>query len=74
MQAGQLPSIDLVRIQDGQAIDFKVQKKFKDQEKGHRSLGFRRLVEKYQHKVVRFSNRIGVTLTFHSAPEHGLPD
>lgn len=52
MQVGQLPSIDLVRIQDGEAIDFKVQKKFKDQEKGHRSLGFRRLVEKYQHKVL----------------------
>ncbi|KAL4061999.1 glycosyltransferase family 90 protein [Scleroderma citrinum] len=51
-EVGQLPSIDLVRIQDGEAIDFKVQKKFKDQEKGHRSLGFRRLVEKYQHKVL----------------------
>lgn len=72
-QAGQLPSIDLVRIQDGEAIDFKVQKKFKDQEKGHRSLGFRRLVEKYQHKVVCFCNQTGVILTFIQLPNMDFP-
>ncbi|KAI6019159.1 hypothetical protein EDC04DRAFT_2739450 [Pisolithus marmoratus] len=38
-EAGQLPSIDLVAIEDGLAIDLKVKKKFKDTEKGHRALG-----------------------------------
>ncbi|KAH7883119.1 glycosyltransferase family 90 protein [Phlebopus sp. FC_14] len=50
-QAGQLPSIDLVRIQDGQAIDVSINKVYEDTERGHRSLGFRRLLEKFQHKL-----------------------
>lgn len=50
-EAGQLPSIDLVRIEDGLAIDLNVEKKFKDTEKGHRALGFRRLLEKFQHRL-----------------------
>ncbi|KIJ64914.1 glycosyltransferase family 90 protein [Hydnomerulius pinastri MD-312] len=50
-QVGQLPSIDLVRIQDGEVIDVQIEKAYKDTERGHRSLGFRRLLEKYQHKL-----------------------
>ncbi|KIM53983.1 glycosyltransferase family 90 protein [Scleroderma citrinum Foug A] len=89
-EAGQLPSIDLVRILDGEAIDFKVQKKFKDQEKGHRSLGFRRLLEKYQHKLpnmdfpinakaegrvlVPWENQQYSNLTFESSVDEFTPD
>ncbi|KAF8838709.1 glycosyltransferase family 90 protein [Paxillus ammoniavirescens] len=50
-QAGQLPSIDLVRIQDGEVIDVKIEKAFKDTERGHRSLGLRRLLEKIRRKL-----------------------
>ncbi|KAG6336178.1 hypothetical protein ID866_2916 [Astraeus odoratus] len=50
-EAGQLPSIDLVRIENGEAIHVEIPRKWKDPEKGHRSLGFRRLMERYQHKL-----------------------
>lgn len=50
-QMGQLPSIDLVRIQDGEAFDVPIEKAYVDKERGHRSLGFRALLKKYQDKV-----------------------
>lgn len=46
-----MPSIDLVQIQSGVAVVHKVPKKWKDTERGHRALGFRRLLEKFQDKV-----------------------
>ena len=48
---GHLPSIDLVRIQEGKAFTVAVNKTYVDKERGHRSLGFRTLVEKFQDKV-----------------------
>ncbi|KAF9225042.1 glycosyltransferase family 90 protein [Gyrodon lividus] len=50
-QMGQLPSIDLVRIQDGEVIDVQIDKMYKDTERGHRSLGFRRLLTKFHQKL-----------------------
>lgn len=49
LQVGELPSIDLVRIVDGKAEAFSVDKT--SGERGHRSLGFMRLLQKFQDKV-----------------------
>ncbi|EGO01338.1 glycosyltransferase family 90 protein [Serpula lacrymans var. lacrymans S7.3] len=51
LQVGRLPSIDLVRIQDGVAINANVEKIWVDTERGHRSLGFRTMMEKFQEKL-----------------------
>ncbi|KAH7929024.1 glycosyltransferase family 90 protein [Leucogyrophana mollusca] len=51
LQVGQLPSIDLVRINAGNIEDVRIEKAYKDTERGHRSLGFRRLLEKFAHKL-----------------------
>ena len=48
---GHLPSIDLVRIKDGKAFTVPINKTYVDKERGHRSHGFRALVEKFQDKV-----------------------
>lgn len=48
---GHLPSIDLVRIENGKVFNVPIQKAYVDQERGHRSLGLRTLLEKFQDKV-----------------------
>ena len=48
---GHLPSIDLVRIQDGEVTAVAIEKAFVDKEQGQRSLGFRRLLSKFRDKV-----------------------
>ncbi|KAG8216196.1 glycosyltransferase family 90 protein [Butyriboletus roseoflavus] len=50
-QMGHLPSIDLVRIQNGKAFSVPIQKTYVDEDRGHRSLGFRDLIEKFQDKL-----------------------
>ncbi|KAF9237133.1 hypothetical protein BU15DRAFT_76241 [Melanogaster broomeanus] len=50
-QAGQLSSIDLVRIQDGEVSGVNIEKEYKDTEKGHRSMGFQQLLTRFQHKL-----------------------
>lgn len=50
-QMGHLPSIDLVRVQDGEVFNVQIEKGYIDKERGHRSLGFRALLEKFQNKV-----------------------
>ena len=48
---GHLPSIDLVRIQDGKVSAVSIDKGYADKELGHRSLGFRSLLAKFRDKV-----------------------
>lgn len=48
---GHLPSIDLVRIQDGKVFDVPIEKVYVDQEHGRRSHGFRTLIEAFLDKV-----------------------
>ncbi|KAH7908545.1 glycosyltransferase family 90 protein [Hygrophoropsis aurantiaca] len=51
LQVAQLPSIHLVRINAGKAEDADIEKLSKDTEHGHRSKGFRRLLQKFVHKL-----------------------
>jgi hypothetical protein len=48
---GHLPSIDLVRIQDGEVSAVSIEKAYVDTERGHRSLGFRGLLSNFGDKV-----------------------
>ena len=48
---GHLPSIDLVCIQDGEVSTVPIKKAYVDTERGHRSLGFRALLESFRGKV-----------------------
>lgn len=48
---GYLPSIDLVRVHDGRVSAVAIEKSYVDKERGHRSLGFRELLERFQDKV-----------------------
>ncbi|KAH0831320.1 glycosyltransferase family 90 protein [Lanmaoa asiatica] len=50
-QMGHLPSIDLVRIQDGKVSDVPIEKAYTDTERGQRSRGFRGLLERFQSKL-----------------------
>ena len=50
-QVGYLPSIDLVRLENGQAISMNILDGFNDTEVGARAKGFRVMIEKFQHKV-----------------------
>ncbi|KAG9310122.1 glycosyltransferase family 90 protein [Chiua virens] len=50
-QMGHLPSINLVRIQDGEVFEVSIDKVYQDAERGHRSMGFRDLLQKFQHKL-----------------------
>ncbi|KAF9237132.1 glycosyltransferase family 90 protein [Melanogaster broomeanus] len=50
---GQLPSIDLVRIQDGNVFDVKIEKAYKDTEKSRRAIGFRQLFKSSTTRQIR---------------------
>lgn len=51
MQAGELPSIDLVRVRDGVATVINVNPQFHDSEVSARAHGFRVMIEKFAHTV-----------------------
>lgn len=51
IQVGYLPSVDLVRIEDGQTRTIDVSKGHDDSEVGARAKGFRVMLEKFQHKL-----------------------
>ncbi len=51
VQVGYLPSVDLVRIKDGQTRTIDVNKGFEDSEVGARAKGFRVMLEKFQDKL-----------------------
>jgi hypothetical protein len=51
IQVGYLPSVDLVRIEDGQTRTIDVSKGFDDSEVGARAKGFRVMLEKFQSKL-----------------------
>ncbi|KAF8452826.1 glycosyltransferase family 90 protein [Boletus edulis BED1] len=48
---GHLPSITLVRIQDGNVSEVPIKQAYVDKERGHRSRGFRELLEKFIEKL-----------------------
>lgn len=48
---GHLPSIDLVRVEDGKVFDVPIKKTYEDKERGRRSRGFRDLLKQFRHKV-----------------------
>lgn len=49
IQVGYLPSVDLVRIENGSTRTIDVSKGFDDSEVGARAKGFRVMLEKFQH-------------------------
>lgn len=51
IQVGYLPSVDLVRIEDGQTRTIDFSKGFDDSEVGARAKGFRVMLEKFQDKL-----------------------
>ena len=51
LQVGHLPSIDLVRLENGEAITMNIQNGFNDTEVGGRARGFCEMLAKFQHKV-----------------------
>lgn len=51
IQVGYLPSVDLVRVEDGETRTIDVSKGFSDSEVGARAKGFRVMLEKFQHKL-----------------------
>ncbi|KAF9045185.1 hypothetical protein BJ165DRAFT_1347037 [Panaeolus papilionaceus] len=51
MQAGELPSIDLVRVRDGVATVINVNPQFHDSEVSARAHGFRVMIEKFAHTL-----------------------
>ena len=51
IQVGYLPSVDLVRVEDGQTRTIDVNKGFADSEVGARAKGFRVMLEKFQDKL-----------------------
>ncbi|KAF8531114.1 hypothetical protein JB92DRAFT_2853554 [Gautieria morchelliformis] len=53
MQVGQLPTFDLVRLQNGSSITLDVPKNttYKDAERGARARGFRSMMKKFQHTL-----------------------
>ncbi|KAF8546751.1 glycosyltransferase family 90 protein [Imleria badia] len=50
-QMGHLPSVDLVRIQDGSVSAVTIEKAYVDKERGHRSRGFRELLVNFQDEL-----------------------
>jgi len=67
LQVGQLPSIDLVRLENGKAISMNILNGFNDTEVGARAKGFRDMIGKFQHKA-RVNAHIPIIRTnaFHS--------
>lgn len=51
VQVGHLPSVDLVRVENGQTRTIDVNKGFGDSEVGARAKGFRVMLEKFQDKL-----------------------
>lgn len=51
IQVGFLPSVDLVRVENGRTRTIDVNKGFDDSEVGARAKGFRVMLEKFQHKL-----------------------
>ena len=51
IQVGFLPSVDLVRIENGETRTIDVSKGFDDAEVGARAKGFRVMLEKFQHNL-----------------------
>jgi hypothetical protein len=51
VQVGVLPSVDLVRIENGSSRTIDVSKGFEDSEVGARAKGFQKLLAKFQHKL-----------------------
>ena len=51
LKVGQLPSIDLVRLENGTAIAVNIQKGFNDSEVGARARGLVAMVQKFQQRV-----------------------
>ncbi|GLB39561.1 putative lipopolysaccharide-modifying enzyme [Lyophyllum shimeji] len=51
MQAGELPSIDLVRIEDGKSSTLKLHNDFEDSEVSARANGFRAMLSKFEHTL-----------------------
>ena len=51
IQVGFLPSVDLVRVEDGRTRTIDVSKGFADSEVGARAKGFRVMLEKFQDKL-----------------------
>ncbi|EJD51828.1 hypothetical protein AURDEDRAFT_56215 [Auricularia subglabra TFB-10046 SS5] len=51
VQVGHLPSIDLVRLTNGNAITLNIQTGFNDSEVSARAKGFRVMIEKFQHTL-----------------------
>lgn len=46
-----MPSVDLVRIRDGQSETVNIKEGYDDPEVSARALGFKVIIEKFQHKV-----------------------
>lgn len=59
MQAGHLPSIELVELKDGNTTMLKIEKNYIDKEGKSRASGFQRMMDKFVHKV-SFSNNTSV--------------
>ncbi|KAG6906663.1 hypothetical protein DXG01_012720, partial [Tephrocybe rancida] len=51
LQVGELPSIDLVRLQDGKATTLNIKKGFEDSEVSARATGFRAMLGKFAHTL-----------------------
>ena len=68
---GHLPSIDLLRVQDGNASLVMIEKGFKDGE-SDRSLGFRNLLAKFVHKVNMRSQSVSDLFIPLVAAQHGI--
>ncbi|KAF8523702.1 hypothetical protein BU17DRAFT_74903 [Hysterangium stoloniferum] len=51
LQVGLLPSIDLVRIENGKSVTLNITKDYRDKERNARANGFRRMMEKFEHKL-----------------------
>lgn len=49
---GYLPSISLVRVQDGEAFEVPIEKAYKDTVRGHRFLGSPALLERFRDRNV----------------------
>lgn len=73
-QVGQLPSIDLVRLDNGTTVTLNIQKHFNDTEDKARAKGFRVMIEKFQARVRLAHARAPPRRSAHArpAPRHGL--
>ena len=85
VQVGLLPSVDLVRIEDGKTRTIDVNTGFDDAEVGARAKGFRVMLEKFQcqsrtsmhavraHGTAELTSSLASLIFFSQAPGHGLP-